>query len=283
MKVKDRVRNKMATNNRPSKRAQIEVITLEEDEAPIASTSSGASTKSTRQKRPTTESAVTSSSSSTENTRKSNRRRSKPLVNIVNTLNDLVNIRNKKNTVSADSGNSSAGSNPLKRSKGSTTSIATTASSASSGCASLDSNNQLIDLDSDDDLDEIEIIEVVEKDCHTISFMNSNTTRLNETRTREEIAVIEHIQHDLHSREKKLKTKVGHAVVYTDGSCREYYNTGEQIAGIGVFWGHNDKRNVSELIRGEGSSNRAEIQAAIRAIQTAIEYKYEFVTVYTDR
>lgn len=264
MKVKDRVRKKMENQNRPMKKSQIEVITLDDDEhespvsiAPLipatAESTSSIMTRSARKRQKAKAS-------------KAAKARSNPLNNIVNTISSLVNLNNQKAT-------STAATNPPKKT------VCSKSGSISSGCSSMDS--ELIQLESDDDqsgnaMEDISILEVVEKDCHTVSFMN-------ESKCREDVAVVEHIQHDLKSRERDLTTKVGHAVVYTDGSCREFYRTGELIAGIGVFWGPDDKRNVSELITGLASANRAEIQAAIRAIKTAIDYKYEHVTVYTDR
>ena len=55
--------------------------------------------------------------------------------------------------------------------------------------------------------------------------------------------------------------------VYTDGSC---INNGKPYAkaGIGVFFGENDCRNVSERIDGKQSNNTAELKAIIKAIHT---------------
>lgn len=52
--------------------------------------------------------------------------------------------------------------------------------------------------------------------------------------------------------------------VYTDGSC---HNNGKPsaIAGIGVFFGVGDERNVSERVVGKQSNNVAELTAIIRA------------------
>jgi len=52
--------------------------------------------------------------------------------------------------------------------------------------------------------------------------------------------------------------------VYTDGACK---NNGRPnaIAGIGVYFGDNDDRNVSERIAGNQTNNAAELSAIIRA------------------
>jgi len=58
--------------------------------------------------------------------------------------------------------------------------------------------------------------------------------------------------------------------VYTDGSC---FNNGSKnknkkpIGGIGVWFGDGDKRNVSELLEGKQTNNRAELTAIIRALE----------------
>ena len=50
--------------------------------------------------------------------------------------------------------------------------------------------------------------------------------------------------------------------VYTDGSC---YNNGKKnaVSGIGIFFGPNDKRNVSKTIEGKQTNNTAELTAII--------------------
>ncbi|XP_003746993.1 ribonuclease H1 [Galendromus occidentalis] len=70
-------------------------------------------------------------------------------------------------------------------------------------------------------------------------------------------------------------------VVYTDGACSGNGMAGAK-AGIGVYWGDGDPRNVSEPLKGKPTNNRAEIQAATRAIQQAKEQGYEEVEIRTD-
>ena len=54
--------------------------------------------------------------------------------------------------------------------------------------------------------------------------------------------------------------------VYTDGACS---NNGKDnaLAGIGIFFGKNDTRNVSRIIEGKQSNNTAELSAIIQTYQ----------------
>jgi len=56
-------------------------------------------------------------------------------------------------------------------------------------------------------------------------------------------------------------------VVYSDGACRGNGKPGS-IAGIGVWYGHNDPRNISERCPGDQTNNRAELIAIIRVLET---------------
>ena len=56
--------------------------------------------------------------------------------------------------------------------------------------------------------------------------------------------------------------------VYTDGCCFRNGKANSQ-AGVGVYFGSNDKRNISEPLTGSLQTNqRAEITAAIRSLQS---------------
>ncbi|KZT40281.1 RnaseH-domain-containing protein [Sistotremastrum suecicum HHB10207 ss-3] len=58
----------------------------------------------------------------------------------------------------------------------------------------------------------------------------------------------------------------GWEVVYTDGACQG--NGGPKArGGIGVWYGNNDPRNISERLPGEQTNNRAELIALIRALE----------------
>lgn len=56
-------------------------------------------------------------------------------------------------------------------------------------------------------------------------------------------------------------------VVYSDGACKGNGKIGS-IAGIGVFWGANDPRNLAERCPGDQTNNRAELIAIIRVLET---------------
>ncbi|KAF6039244.1 RNASEH1 [Bugula neritina] len=88
-----------------------------------------------------------------------------------------------------------------------------------------------------------------------------------------------------HDTAKKAKvqdsTDVSIPVVYTDGAC---FNNGKSNAqaGIGVWWGPNDKRNLSRRLPGRQTNNRAEIQAACEAVEQAKELGYTRLEIRTD-
>ncbi len=54
--------------------------------------------------------------------------------------------------------------------------------------------------------------------------------------------------------------------VYTDGSCRGN-GKATPLAGIGVFFGEGDSRNVSRKLRGKQTNNAAELAAVIDAFE----------------
>jgi len=85
--------------------------------------------------------------------------------------------------------------------------------------------------------------------------------------------------------------------VYTDGSCS---NNGRQFAkaGIGIYFGENDPRNVSEAVEGKQTNNTAELTAILKvypiieadinngktvAIVSDSEYAIRCVTSYGSR
>lgn len=57
-------------------------------------------------------------------------------------------------------------------------------------------------------------------------------------------------------------------IVYTDGACSSNGRFGA-VAGIGVWWGSGDERNLSERCPGSQTNNRAEIYAIIRFLEEA--------------
>lgn len=77
-------------------------------------------------------------------------------------------------------------------------------------------------------------------------------------------------------------TYMGDAVVvYTDGCCSANGRTGAR-AGIGVYWGHNHPLNVADRLDGRQTNQRAEIQAACKALQQAKEKDVKKLIIYTD-
>ncbi|VBB25508.1 unnamed protein product [Acanthocheilonema viteae] len=81
---------------------------------------------------------------------------------------------------------------------------------------------------------------------------------------------------------QEQNTWEGVPVVYTDGACFSNGRIGA-AAGIGIYWGEQHVDNVSEpLLNGLPTNNRAELTAVIRAIQTAIQRRYQHLIVRTD-
>ncbi|KAF9789798.1 ribonuclease H-like domain-containing protein [Thelephora terrestris] len=56
-------------------------------------------------------------------------------------------------------------------------------------------------------------------------------------------------------------------IVYSDGACKGNGGPGA-VAGIGVWWGPNDPRNLSERCPGGQTNNRAELIAIARVLET---------------
>ncbi|KAL9980315.1 hypothetical protein ACROYT_G008881 [Oculina patagonica] len=70
-------------------------------------------------------------------------------------------------------------------------------------------------------------------------------------------------------------------VVYTDGCCTQNGRNGAR-AGIGVYWGPDNTRNVSDRLEGEQTNQRAEIMAAVKALETAKDLGYKSLEIKTD-
>lgn len=58
-------------------------------------------------------------------------------------------------------------------------------------------------------------------------------------------------------------------IVYTDGACVRN-GTKHAAAGVGVFWGNEDPRNVSRPVHGFPTNNVAELEAIEDAIETIV-------------
>lgn len=71
----------------------------------------------------------------------------------------------------------------------------------------------------------------------------------------------------LASKKAKVKAKDPEPVViFTDGACPSN-GQGATVAGAGVWFGDDDPRNLSERVPGMATNNRAEMWAAIRALE----------------
>ncbi|KAI0984116.1 hypothetical protein GJ496_003080 [Pomphorhynchus laevis] len=70
-------------------------------------------------------------------------------------------------------------------------------------------------------------------------------------------------------------------VVYTDGCCINNGKNGA-VSGIGVYWHEGSSFNVSERLPGKQTNNRAEIHAAIRALEQCISLNKSSITIRTD-
>ncbi|XP_012818071.1 ribonuclease H1 isoform X1 [Xenopus tropicalis] len=70
-------------------------------------------------------------------------------------------------------------------------------------------------------------------------------------------------------------------VVYTDGCCSQNGRL-KARAGIGVYWGLNHPLNLAEKLEGRQTNQRAEIQAACRALELAKSQNITKLVLYTD-
>ncbi|KAF7347514.1 Ribonuclease H [Mycena venus] len=59
----------------------------------------------------------------------------------------------------------------------------------------------------------------------------------------------------------------GWDVVYSDGACKGNGQVGS-FAGVGVWWGNGDPRNIAERCPGDQTNNRAELIAILRVLET---------------
>ncbi|XP_066533189.1 ribonuclease H1 isoform X2 [Hoplias malabaricus] len=77
-------------------------------------------------------------------------------------------------------------------------------------------------------------------------------------------------------------TYMGDAVVvYTDGCCSFNGRNGAR-AGIGVYWGPDHPLNVAERLSGRQTNQRAELQAACKALEQARDMNVKKLVLYTD-
>ncbi|PIL28001.1 hypothetical protein GSI_09852 [Ganoderma sinense ZZ0214-1] len=64
-----------------------------------------------------------------------------------------------------------------------------------------------------------------------------------------------------------IEDESGWDVVYSDGACKGNGKPGS-VAGIGVWWGPDDMRNIAERCPGGQTNNRAELTAIVRVLET---------------
>jgi len=76
--------------------------------------------------------------------------------------------------------------------------------------------------------------------------------------------------------QQKIQDETGWMVVYSDGACKGN-GKAESFAGIGVWWGRDDPRNLAERCPGSQTNNRAELIAIVRALETAPQTKQPMV------
>ncbi|XP_067134818.1 ribonuclease H1-like [Centruroides vittatus] len=107
-----------------------------------------------------------------------------------------------------------------------------------------------------------------EMKCQTANTSESKKRKLDEFLRPEE-------------QDETKRAKKKSVCIYTDGACCSNGKNGAR-AGIGVYWGPNHPLNVSERLEGRQTNNRAEIHAAVRALNQAKENGYNDVIIYTD-
>jgi len=68
-----------------------------------------------------------------------------------------------------------------------------------------------------------------------------------------------------------LKVCPSHIIAWTDGACKSN-GLPQAAAGVGVYFGKEDIRNISERLDGRQTNQRAELTAAIRCIQSVLKH-----------
>ncbi|KAF7337567.1 Ribonuclease H [Mycena sanguinolenta] len=66
--------------------------------------------------------------------------------------------------------------------------------------------------------------------------------------------------------------ETGWDVVFSDGACKGNGQPG-CVAGVGVWWGEGDPRNIAERCPGDQTNNRAELIAILRVLETTPQSK----------
>ncbi|KAI6194268.1 Pyridine nucleotide-disufhide oxidoreductase [Aphelenchoides besseyi] len=107
------------------------------------------------------------------------------------------------------------------------------------------------------------------------SSISHSTTPINRKRKYSETTKEKLVSNDLNVTTSAI-------TVYTDGACSFNGRAGAK-AGFGVFWGDNHEDNFSApLVSVEQTNNRAEYQAIIHALETAIRRDIKTLRICTD-
>lgn len=125
---------------------------------------------------------------------------------------------------------------------------------------------------------ETEALSFINDNFNNENATNSLTNNINNTSSAKKRKLSEFLEDD---DKKKLENKEKSVCIYTDGACCSNGKNGAK-AGIGVYWGPNHPLNVSERLPGRQTNNRAEIHAAVRALNQAKENGFNDVIIYTD-
>jgi ribonuclease HI len=83
-------------------------------------------------------------------------------------------------------------------------------------------------------------------------------------------------------KDERADINPSYEIVYIDGSS---LNNGSQSAraGIGVYWGENDPRNVSDYLKyGAPTNQRAELSSAIRALENVVSNFNSTIEIRSD-
>ena len=68
-------------------------------------------------------------------------------------------------------------------------------------------------------------------------------------------------------------------IIFTDGSTLNNQDKNKRVGGIGVFYGDNDERNISEILIENPTNQKAELLACIRALENCDKKN---IIIYTD-
>ncbi|THV06488.1 hypothetical protein K435DRAFT_848971 [Dendrothele bispora CBS 962.96] len=107
-------------------------------------------------------------------------------------------------------------------------------------------------------------IDVVSSSISTFAQRDLSTSDVDRKRKKRDIDVVDEFQLP----KIQMSTETGSdLVVYCDGACKGNGKPGS-IAGVGVWWGHDDERNIAERCPGAQTNNRAELLALGRVLES---------------